>query len=147
MDRNRQEMDAIELNRMESILASEEAIVPSSGFLNAVMERVQEESAMPAQIPFPWKRALPGFVLVAGFLGWGGIEFVRWGPIGRLGLIGMLPKLYDGSHISHPLASRCAVRRVEFDLATPVDVMIDGEIARVACRSIDIIPGAVDVYV
>ena len=79
MDRNRQEMDAIELNRMESILASEEAIVPSSGFLNAVMERVQEESAMPAQIPFPWKRALPGFVLVAGFLGWGGIEFVRWG--------------------------------------------------------------------
>ena len=77
----------------------------------------------------------------------GMIEFVRWGPIGRLGLIGMLPKLYDGSHISHPLASRCAVRRVEFDLATPVDVMIDGEIARVACRSIDIIPGAVDVYV
>ncbi|MGC2390813.1 MAG: diacylglycerol kinase family protein, partial [Candidatus Acidiferrum sp.] len=37
------------------------------------------------------------------------IEFVRWGPIGRIGLLRMLPKLYDGTHIKHPLASRCAV--------------------------------------
>jgi diacylglycerol kinase family enzyme len=34
------------------------------------------------------------------------IEFVRWGPIGRLGLLRMLAKLYDGTHIKHPLASR-----------------------------------------
>jgi hypothetical protein len=79
MDRNQQDMDAVELSRAESILASEEPIVASSGFLAAVMERVKEESAMPAPIPFPWKRALPGFVLVAGLLGWGGVEFVRWG--------------------------------------------------------------------
>jgi len=31
------------------------------------------------------------------------IEFVRWGPIGRLGLLRMLPKLYDGTHIEHHL--------------------------------------------
>lgn len=79
MDRNQQEMDAIELSRTESILASEEAIVPSSGFLDAVMERVKEESRTPAPIPFPWKRALPGFVVVAGLFGWGGIELVRIG--------------------------------------------------------------------
>jgi diacylglycerol kinase (ATP) len=77
----------------------------------------------------------------------GMIEFVRWGPIGRLGLIRMLPKLYDGSHIEHPLAARRPVRRIEFDLPEPVDVMIDGEIANLTCRSIDILPGAVDVYV
>ena len=75
------------------------------------------------------------------------IEFVRWGPIGRLGLLRMLPKLYDGTHIQHPLASRRAVRRVEFRLPTPVDVMIDGEIATLECRSLDIIPGAVDVHI
>ncbi|HXN53266.1 MAG TPA: diacylglycerol kinase family protein [Candidatus Acidoferrum sp.] len=75
------------------------------------------------------------------------IEFVRWGPIGRFGLLRMLPKLYDGTHIQHPLASRRAVRRVEFNLPVPVDVMIDGEIATLQCRSLDIIPGAVDVHI
>jgi hypothetical protein len=79
MDRNQQEIDAMELSRTESILASEEAIVPSSGFLDAVMERVKEEARMPAPIPFPWKRALPGFVLIAGLFGWGGVELVRVG--------------------------------------------------------------------
>jgi len=72
MDRNQQEMKAPELSKTESILASEEPIVPSSGFLAAVMERVIEESAMPAPIPFPWKRAVPGFVLIAGVFAWGG---------------------------------------------------------------------------
>jgi len=75
------------------------------------------------------------------------IEFVRWGPIGRIGLLGMLPKLYNGTHINHPLASRRAVRRVEFNVPVPVDVMIDGEVATLECRSLDVIPSAVDVYV
>jgi diacylglycerol kinase (ATP) len=75
------------------------------------------------------------------------IEFVRWGPIGRLGLLRMLPRLYDGTHIQHPLAERRAVRSVEFNLPAPVDVMIDGEIATLAIRSLDIIPGAVDVHI
>ena len=75
------------------------------------------------------------------------IEFVRWGPIGRLGLLWTLPRLYDGSHIKHPLASRRAVRHVEFKPATPVDVMIDGEVATLECRALDVLPDAVDVYI
>ena len=75
------------------------------------------------------------------------IEFVRWGPIGRVGLLRMLPKLYDGTHIGHPLALRKAVRRVQFDTGAKVDVMIDGEIAALECLSLDVIPGAVDVYI
>lgn len=75
------------------------------------------------------------------------IEFVRWGPIGRLGLLRTLPRLYDGSHIKHPLASRRAVRHVEFKEAAPVDVMIDGEVVTVECRAIDVVPAAVDVYI
>ena len=77
----------------------------------------------------------------------GYIEFVRWGPIGRLGLLRTLPRLYDGSHIKHPLASRRAVRHVEFNLPVPVDVLVDGEILTLECRSIDILPGALDVYI
>jgi diacylglycerol kinase family enzyme len=75
------------------------------------------------------------------------IEFVRWGPIGRLGLMRMLPKLYDGTHVHHPLASRRAVRHVAFNVPVPIDVMIDGEIATLECRSLDIIPAAVDIYI
>jgi len=74
------------------------------------------------------------------------IEFVRWGPIGRLGLLRNLPRLYDGSHIKHPLASRRAVRHVEFNISTPVDIMIDGEVAALECRSLDVLPAAVDVF-
>ena len=75
------------------------------------------------------------------------IEFVRWGPIGRLGLLRMLPKLYDGTHIKHPLASRRAVRHIEFGVKVPVDVLIDGEIAALECVALDVIPAAVDIYI
>jgi YegS/Rv2252/BmrU family lipid kinase len=75
------------------------------------------------------------------------IEFVRWGPISRLGLLRMLPKLYDGTHIKHPLASRKAVKHVEFKIPVPVDVLIDGEIFSLECRSLDILPSAVDIYI
>jgi len=36
---------------------------------------------------------------------------------------------------------------VEFNRPVAVDVLIDGEIAELECKSIDILPGAVDVYV
>ena len=75
------------------------------------------------------------------------IEFVRWGPIGRLGLLRMLAKLYDGTHIKHPLASRKAVKHVEFKIPVPVDVLIDGEIFSLECKSLDIQPSAVDIYI
>jgi hypothetical protein len=66
----------IEIDR---ILATEEEVIPSSGFMASVMERVEEESAVTPPIPFPWKRAIPGILLAAGVFGWGGFEFVRLG--------------------------------------------------------------------
>jgi YegS/Rv2252/BmrU family lipid kinase len=75
------------------------------------------------------------------------IEFVRWGPIGRVGLLRMLPRLYDGTHLEHPLASRRAVRHIEFGVKAPLDVLIDGEIATLECLSLDVIPAAVDIYI
>ena len=73
------------------------------------------------------------------------IEYVRWGAIGRLGLIGNLPGLYDGTHIEHPRAERKAVRRVEFDLKEPVDVMVDGEVLTLHCEELDVLPGVLNV--
>jgi YegS/Rv2252/BmrU family lipid kinase len=73
------------------------------------------------------------------------IEYVHWGPIGRLGLIRNLPGLYDGTHIRHPLAESRAVPRVEFNLDSPVDVMVDGEVLTLQCEELDVLPGALNV--
>lgn len=62
-------------------LGSEDELMPSSGFVAGVMERVHAEAAAPPPIPFPWKRALPGFVLAAGALGWGVVELVRMSAV------------------------------------------------------------------
>lgn len=77
----------------------------------------------------------------------GFIEYVRWGPIGRLGLIRNLPGLYDGTHIQHPLAEVRKVRRVDFVLDSPVDVMVDGEVLSLNCQSLDVLPSALNVVV
>ena len=77
----------------------------------------------------------------------GQIEYVRWRPIGRLRLLWIFPRLFTGTHIDHPLASRAPAQRVEFDLDGPVNAMVDGEILRLECRSLEILPGALDVIV
>jgi diacylglycerol kinase (ATP) len=75
----------------------------------------------------------------------GMVEYVRWGPIGRLGLIRNLPGLYDGTHIRHPMAERKAARRVEFKLDAPVDVMVDGEVLTLHCEELEVLPAALNV--
>jgi diacylglycerol kinase (ATP) len=73
------------------------------------------------------------------------VEYVRWGPIGRVGLIRNLPGLYDGTHIKHPLAERKTARRIEFNLDAPVDVMVDGEVLTLHCEELDVLPAALNV--
>lgn len=75
------------------------------------------------------------------------IEYVRWGPIGRIGLLRNFGTLFDGTHVNHPLASRAAVREVEFSFDEPVNVMIDGESLRLKCERLSVLPGALDVIV
>jgi hypothetical protein len=69
-------------DNMDRILGREEELIPSSGFVTAVMERIREEATAPAQIhfppiPFPWKRVVPGIVLACAGLGWGAVELTR----------------------------------------------------------------------
>ena len=75
------------------------------------------------------------------------IDFVRWGPIGRAGLVRNLGTLYDGTHVQHPLAESKKTQRVEFDLEGPIDVMVDGEALTVHCEAIDVLPSALRVVV
>ena len=75
------------------------------------------------------------------------IEYVRWGPIGRLGLIRNLSTLYDGTHIEHPLAERRSAMRIDFRLNDPVDVMVDGEVLTLQCQTLDVLPSVLNVVV
>jgi diacylglycerol kinase (ATP) len=75
------------------------------------------------------------------------IEYVRWGPIGRLNLLRNFPALFDGTHIRHPQASRASVREVQFALEEPVNLTVDGESLRLKCERLSILSGALDVIV
>lgn len=77
----------------------------------------------------------------------GQIEYVRWSPLGRLALIRNLPRLFTGTHIDHPLASRGPAQRIDFRLDRPVNVLVDGEILYLHCHSLEVIPAALDVFV
>jgi diacylglycerol kinase (ATP) len=77
----------------------------------------------------------------------GKIEYVRWSPVGRLRLLWNFPRLFSGTHIKHPLASRAAVKRVDFDFGRPTNVIVDGEVLFLDCRSVEVLPAALDVIV
>jgi diacylglycerol kinase (ATP) len=75
------------------------------------------------------------------------IEYVRWAPIGRLRMLWLFPRLFTGTHIVHRLAFRAAAERIDLDLAEPVNAVVDGEILHLKCRSVEIVPSALDVVV
>jgi hypothetical protein len=74
---------------LDRILSRDDDIVPSSSFVTSVMDAVRREAAAPPAIPFPWRRALPGFgawavtlvTAVAAAFGWidapAGLETAR----------------------------------------------------------------------
>jgi hypothetical protein len=53
---------------------SAEQIRPSSGFALSVMDAIHEETTIPPPIPFPWKRILPGAIVIPCAL----VAFVLW---------------------------------------------------------------------
>ena len=55
-------------DEIDRVLASQDSIIPSSGFAASVMEAVRRDAEAPPPIPFPWKRALPGLIYCMGAL-------------------------------------------------------------------------------
>ncbi|MGD0519721.1 MAG: hypothetical protein ABSA48_00565 [Terracidiphilus sp.] len=77
MNRTKTNREETDHSRIETILSTEEALIPSSGFLASVMESVHEEARLPQPIPFPWKRAVPGILLASGVFAWAAVELAR----------------------------------------------------------------------
>lgn len=76
----------------------------------------------------------------------GRIEFVRFGPIGRLGLLRRFPRIYRGTHVQPPWGTRSAVERIDFEIEEPVDLMIDGEVVTLRPLALEVLPGALEVF-
>lgn len=86
LNRDMTKRDSKAIEKIDQALSADEQLVPSSGFLSAVMERVHEEAAAPPPIPFPWKRALPGILLAVAVFGWALWQLLRYLPqaVGRI---------------------------------------------------------------
>jgi hypothetical protein len=54
-----------------------EVLVPSSGFVHAVMESVRGHASEPPPIAFPWSRAIPGAIAILCCLGALGVVAMR----------------------------------------------------------------------
>lgn len=75
------------------------------------------------------------------------IEITRVGTIQRWDFARTFPKIFTGAHMQHPLITHSQARRVDFDLSSPIDVMIDGEVIRCHPESIEVLPSALEVMV
>jgi hypothetical protein len=76
------------------------------------MERVRQEAALPAPIPFPWMRAIPLLLLASVGIVWSIVEVVRLGVTG-LGLTALGQSAQSWLTISLPPLSTVQVRSLE----------------------------------
>jgi hypothetical protein len=57
-------------DEIDRALSLQDTIVPASGFVSAVMARVQEDAAATHPLAFPWLRALPGLAAIGCAFVW-----------------------------------------------------------------------------
>ena len=110
-DRSKDEHARIE-TEICHILATEEELLPSSGFAASVMDRVRQEAARPEPIPFPWMKAIVLILLASGGIGWSTVELVRIGLPG-FDLTALGRSVQNWLTISLPPPSVVQVRSLE----------------------------------
>ncbi len=74
-----------------------------------------------------------------------GLADVVWiAETGRLTLLRAFPRIFRGTHTSHPAFRRGRVRHLEVRAPARGEVMLDGEVLELAVRGIEVWPGAID---
>jgi len=75
----------------------------------------------------------------------GQLELLIAGPVSRLRIMSLLPKLIRGRHLGETEISHASVRRVRIEAAAPVPSHLDGEVGAVEqIYNIEILPAALD---
>jgi len=75
------------------------------------------------------------------------IDLILAGSMGRLSLIGTFPKIFHGTHLDHPATDSRRAARLDFELDSPVAVMVDGEVLTIQPTRLDVLPGALDLCI
>jgi len=75
----------------------------------------------------------------------GYLDVIRIGPMGRVRLLRSFPRIFKGTHVELPEVECTRARRVDFEGGETVDAMIDGEVLALALRSLEVVPGAIEV--
>jgi diacylglycerol kinase (ATP) len=75
----------------------------------------------------------------------GKLDVVRVGVLPRGSFIATFPKIFSGTHVDKAEVEEAQARRVEFTEPRDQDVMVDGEIVRLAIRSLEVRPSALEI--
>jgi YegS/Rv2252/BmrU family lipid kinase len=75
----------------------------------------------------------------------GELDTVRIGPMNRRRFVSSFPRIFRGTHPDMPEVQVGRAKAVTFAAIGPVPVMIDGEVRLLDLRSIEVVPGALEV--
>jgi diacylglycerol kinase (ATP) len=75
----------------------------------------------------------------------GMLDVIRIGPRSRASFVASFPSIFAGKHVERSGVEELRARRVEIETGGEIDCMIDGEILRLAPRSIEVLPSALRV--
>ena len=75
----------------------------------------------------------------------GSLDVIRIGAMGRLSFVQSFPSIFAGRHVDHNDVEQARAKSVALELAEPIDVMVDGEIMRIALERLEVLPAAVEV--
>ncbi|MCB9677227.1 MAG: diacylglycerol kinase family lipid kinase [Alphaproteobacteria bacterium] len=73
------------------------------------------------------------------------LDLVALHPMTRRRFLGAFPRIFRGTHTALDEITTDRARRVDLDVDGPVDVMIDGEVLKLVLRSVEVVPGALEV--
>lgn len=69
------------------------------------------------------------------------------GAMKRMTLLAQFPRLFKGTHVSHPAVQTMRGRSITIECATPFPLYADGEASGALPATIDVLPGALEVIV
>ena len=75
----------------------------------------------------------------------GELDVIRIGPMRRPAFVAAFPSIFRGTHVARAEVEEARAKVVELELPEPVDVMVDGEVERLAISRLEVIPAALSV--
>lgn len=75
----------------------------------------------------------------------GELDVIRIAAMPRLRFVAQFPSIFRGKHVERPEVEAARARRVDLELESEVDCMVDGEILRLWPRTVEVVPRAMKV--